>query len=125
MEKDIEQKLIPLPPYESPIKDRDLFGFESSLQNVLDAHRDLRDIVTSQQPQIDQLEESTVSLKDTIQQAEKDLTASNEYIDKSRKWNIVSGATAGVLLTGVIAGPQIAIPLAIASGAFGYYLFRK
>jgi hypothetical protein len=107
------------------VKDRDLFGFESSLQTVLDMHRELRDITKQQQPQITQLESTTESIKETIEKAEKDISKSNEYNNTNRRWNIVSGATAGVLLTGVIAGPQIAIPLALVSSAVGYYMFRK
>lgn len=106
-------------------KERELFGFESTLDTIFEMHRDLRDIVKQQQPQIDQLETSTETIKETIENAEKDISKSNEYSNTNRKWNIVSGATAGVILTGVIAGPQIAIPLALASTAFGYFLFRK
>jgi hypothetical protein len=117
-----KQKNVPTGFY---VKDRDLFGFESDLQTVLDMHREIRDIATQQQPQITQLETATETIKETIEKAEKDIAKSNEYNDTNRKWSIVSGATAGVLLTGVIAGPQIAIPLALMGSAVGYYIFRK
>jgi hypothetical protein len=72
-----------------------------------------------------ELKADTKTIKETIEKAEKDIAKSNEYSDTNRKWSIVSGATAGVLLTGVIAGPQIAIPLALMGSAVGYYIFRK
>jgi len=101
--------------------DEMLKKLEEDVQYVRDMAHDLNELVYKQQRPINNLEDSIMNSQINITKSENMLISANDDNNSNNKKKLLFGITSGILLTSVIAGPYISIPLGLVG--IGSYLF--
>jgi hypothetical protein len=90
---------------------------DEQVKYINDIAKELKELVNKQQSSINKLEETTEISKDNIDDANKDISK----VSNNKIW---FGLTSGLLLGSVIIGPQIMIPVGLATMG-GVALIKK
>jgi t-SNARE complex subunit (syntaxin) len=94
---------------------------DEDVQYVRDMAYDLNELVNKQNKPLNNLQDSLMNIKDTINLSKVSLKDANDDNNNYNKKKILVGLTSGILLTSVIVGPYISIPLGLIS--IGSYLY--
>jgi hypothetical protein len=98
-------------------KSMEIKDLDDQVRYINDIAQELKELVNKQKSSIDKLEENTEISKENINDANKDIT----NVSNNKIW---FGLTSGILLGSVIIGPQIMIPVGLATMG-GIALIKK
>ena len=104
--------------------DATLKDIERDVQYVRDMAYDLNQLVYKQKEPLNNLEDSMMNIDKNIKMSENNLKNAEDDDNNYNKKKLIVGITSGILLTSVIAGPYISIPIGLISMG-GYLYLRK
>jgi hypothetical protein len=102
-------------------------GFQSDVTAVLNMYRELRDITAQQGESLNRAEENIDSLVQTVKQGETELVMAEkeDVSDNRRKMAITASIVSGTLLTAVVGGAPVAVPIGVVAGLASWMIWKK
>ena len=105
--------------------DTDLLkDIERDVQYIRDIAYELNELVNKQKEPLNNLENSIMITETNIKMSENNLQNAEDDNNNYNKKKLIVGITSGILLTSIIAGPYISIPIGLISMG-GYLYLRK
>jgi|LakMenE18May11ns_1017448.scaffolds.fasta_scaffold9652013_2 hypothetical protein len=101
-----------------------LKDIERDVLYIRDIAYELNELVNKQKEPLNNLENSIMNTETNIKMSENNLMNADDDNNNYNKKKLLLGITSGILLTSVIAGPYISIPLGLISMG-GYLYLRK